>query len=543
MNKFSRKLVSLGTCIAICGTAVLTGGCSGNSSKSSSSNGGKIDMEALEKEEKELKPDYSVNYDGIKTASINAGVGVHDPSILKVDDTYYIYGSHMSTAKSTDLRNWTSIGDGYDVNNPVYKNFLRNDDAFKYAGGAFSAIPTDDNGTHVWAPDVVYNKKQKKYFMYFCTSSTWNASNLCYATSESPEGPFEWQGALIYSGFTSDTLKDTDVLDYVSEDYAKEHYINNNGGMEEYNYNECPNAIDPTTFYDEDGKMWMVYGSWSGGIFLLEIDENTGKVIHPEADEKNNVDAYFGKRLIGGGHVAIEGPWIEYDKEAGYYYLFVSYGSLVSDGGYQIRVFRSKKVNGDYVDMKGNTPKPDSGDESFFGLKLSGNYMLPSLEKAYMATGHNSALIDTDGKRYIVNHTRFDDGTEAHEPRVHQYLLNEDGWPCMLPYATDGETVSEKGYDNEKIIGDYYVVDQDTTVDGNIAEPFKLIFTDKGSVFGKDIKGVWTVKDGTYYVTIKYNDDEFKGVFCEMNDEAGTKCMTFSAVSKNKSLWGVKYYK
>ena len=86
--------------------------------------------------------------------------------------------------------------------------------------------------------------------MYFCTSSTWNASNLCYATSESPEGPFEWQGALIYSGFTSDTLKDTDVLDYVSEDYAKEHYINNNGGMEEYNYNECPNAIDPTTFYE-----------------------------------------------------------------------------------------------------------------------------------------------------------------------------------------------------------------------------------------------------------------------------------------------------
>ena len=81
-----------------------------------------------------------------------------------------------------------------------------------------------------------------------------------------------------------------------------------------------------------------------------------------------------------------------------------------------------------------------------------------SLEKSLYGNGHNSALIDTDGKRYIVNHTRFDDGTEAHEPRVHQYLLNEDGWPCMLPYATDGETVSEKGYDNEKIIGDYYVV-------------------------------------------------------------------------------------
>ena len=111
----------------------------------------------------------------------------------------------------------------------------------------------------------------------------------------------------------------------------------------------------------------------------------------------------------------------------------------------------------------------------------------------------------------------------------------------MLPYATDGETVSEKGYDNEKIIGEYYVVDQDTTVDGNVAEPFKLIFTDKGSVFGKDIKGVWSVKDGSYYINIKYDDNEFKGVLCEMKDEAGTDCMTFSAVSKNKSLWGVKY--
>ena len=116
-------------------------------------------MKALEKEEKELKPDYTVKYDGIKKASIDAGVSVHDPSILKVDDTYYIYGSHMSTAKSTDLRNWTSIGDGYTTDNPVYKNLMTNDKAFKYSGGAFSAIPTDDNGTHVWAPDVVYNRK------------------------------------------------------------------------------------------------------------------------------------------------------------------------------------------------------------------------------------------------------------------------------------------------------------------------------------------------------------------------------------------------
>ena len=113
-----------------------------------------------------------------------------------------------------------------------------------------------------------------------------------------------------------------------------------------YNHEACPNAIDPSVFYDGDGRMWMVYGSWSGGIFLLELDEATGKVIHPEADPENNVDPYFGKRLIGGGHKSIEAPYILRDEQSGYYYLFVSYGSLVRTGGYQIRVFRSETPDG-----------------------------------------------------------------------------------------------------------------------------------------------------------------------------------------------------
>lgn len=48
--------------------------------------------------------DFTVNYDGIATAKIEAGASVHDPSIVKVDGKYYIFGSHMSTAVSDDLR-------------------------------------------------------------------------------------------------------------------------------------------------------------------------------------------------------------------------------------------------------------------------------------------------------------------------------------------------------------------------------------------------------------------------------------------------------
>lgn len=484
-----------------------------------------------------INSDFTVSYEGIETASIAGGVAVHDPSIIAADGKYYIFGSHMTGAVSDNLRNWTSIGDGYMANNPIFDNLFATDHVFDYAGSKLSTIPTDDGTRHVWAPDVVYNKAQGLYYMYFCTTSTWNASNLCYAVSENPEGPYKWKGALIYSGFNDTTLAATNVLTYVDEDYAKENYITRGN---EYNFEQCPNAIDPSVFYDENDKMWMVYGSWSGGIFLLEIDEATGEVIHPEADPENNIDPYYGKRLIGGGHKSIEAPYILYDKASGYYFLFVSYGGLNREGGYQMRIFRSETVDGEYVDMTGQYPT-EGRNHAYYGLKLSGNYYLPSLTMAYMATGHNSAFTDEDGKNYIVYHTRFNNETEFHEPRVHQFFLNEEGWPCMLPYATDKETLPETGYPQETLAGEYYVINQGMDINAEIAEPFKLVLSKQGNVYGQDITGTWEAKEGTAYLHITYNEKEYSGIFCQMNDEAGTPVMTFSAVGFNESIWGVKY--
>lgn len=481
--------------------------------------------------------DFKVSYDGIKTGDVSSKVSVHDPSILKADGEYYIFGSHMSAAKSSDLLNWEKVADGYSKKNPVYGQIYDvADEAFAYSGSKNSLIKTDDKQVHVWAPDVIYNETTGLYYMYYCTTSTWNASNLCYGTSTTPEGPYEWQGALIYSGFNRKTISGTDVLDYVDEDYAYKNYIKG----AQYNYEDYPNAIDPTVFYDADGRMWMVYGSWSGGIFLLEIDKTTGLVIHPEADEANNVDPYYGKRLLGGGHISIEGPYIMYDEASGYYYLFVSYGALTSNGGYQVRVFRSKTVDGEYVDMNGKYPEKSAQHQNF-GLKLTGNYKLPSLEKAYMATGHNSAFIDDDGRMYLVYHTRFNDNGEGHSPRVHQMLVNEEGWPCELPYQTQGETVNKDGYDTDDIIGRYYVINQETAIDSKIANPVILYLEKNGKVKGEKSEGTWECKDGSYYMNITIDGKKYSGVLCQMKDEAGSDVMTFSAVGENKSVWGVKY--
>ncbi|MCR4922994.1 MAG: glycoside hydrolase family 43 protein [Lachnospiraceae bacterium] len=482
--------------------------------------------------------DLTVSYDGYKTADISSPqVAVHDPSILKADGNYYIFGSHMSAAKSKDLLNWEMIADGYMKTNPVYGQIYEvADKAFAYSGSKDSIIPTDDKSTHVWAPDVIYNESMGKYCMYYCTTSTWNASNLCFGIADKPEGPYVWQKALIYSGFTTKNIDSTDVLDYVDEDYAKKHYIKAGA----YNFEDYPNAIDPTVFYDTDKRLWMTYGSWSGGIFLIELDPETGDVIHPETDEENGVDRYFGKKLLGGGHISIEGPYIMYDPLSEYYYLFVSYGGLTSNGGYQIRVFRSKTVDGSYVDMKDAYPEKSALHENF-GLKLSGNYKLPSLEKAYMATGHNSAFVDDDGKMYVVYHTRFNDNGENHSPRVHQFFTNKEGWPCMLPYQTQGETISEKGYEDSEILGRYFVLSQGTDISNAIANPKIVYLNEDGSITAKESKGSFSSEDGSYYMDIEIDGVKYSGVFCKMKDEAGEDVMTFSAVGENTTVWGVKY--
>lgn len=501
-----------------------------------------IEVNSLDNNKENDSEKWVVDYSDVEVAKIEAGVATHDPALIQVDGTYYIFGTHMATAKSDDTLTWEYVGNGYKPSNPVYQDLWASDSkVFEYAGNGTSIIPTDDGGNHVWAPDVIYNKKMGCYVLYYCTSSTWNASNLCYATSDNIEGPYVWQGALIYSGFTEPNIDATDVCQYVDKETALTRYIKASG---EYNYDDYPNAIDPHPFYDEDGRMWLVYGSWSGGIFLIELDESTGEVIHPEENEAANVDPYFGKRLLGGGHKSIEGPYILFDENSGYYYLFVSYGELRRAGGYQIRVFRSDKVDGDYVDMNGEAPNKFDIHEKY-GIKLSGNYFLPSLDKAYMATGHNSAIINDKNQYLICYHTRFDNGGENFEPRVKQFFMNKEGWPCVLPYSYQSEEISETGYTPDEVCGIYYFINPTILIDDDIATPVYMELKADGTLDGENLEGSWTYEEGSPYMTLTFNDNKkkshtYSGVFCRQFDEAGKEVMTFTAVGNNRSAWGVK---
>lgn len=466
--------------------------------------------------------------DQILTGMYENGISCHDPQIILADDTYYMTGSHMVLAKSENLNDWDYVANGSPTKyiSNLYDGSLP---AFSYVG------KNEDGGYSVWAGNIYYNETMEKYMLYFCTSSTYIKSALALAVSDTPDGPYEYVGDLLYSGFTKSEVDQTDLMEVLGEGADTSRYFKYGA----YNNEEWPNCIDPAVFTDEEGKMWMVYGSWSGGIFMLELDPTTGFPIHPETDEENDVDAYFGYHLIGGGHHACEGPYITYNEENGYYYLFVSYGELTREGGYQMRQYRSESPTGPYYDASGKT-WDDEEDYFSYGLKMAGNYTLPSLDGSYMAPGGQSVFTGADGNTYITYHQRFDEGTEYHEPRVHQLYLTEDDWYVMAPFETSDESYIEGGVTKDTLSGTFYILNHGTDVSSVIEHTETYEFSD-GKIKG-DTEGSYEFKEGENYISVILGDQTYNGTVIQMTDEAGNHTICFMAVSdNNETIWGVRY--
>ena len=506
---------------------------------------------------------FAGTFNVIETTAVSnkLRVSVHDPSIIKDHGTYYVFGSHIEAAKSTDLQNWTRFTNGYTaVNNVEFGDLSANlSKAFAWAG---ENLEDCEGGFAVWAPDVIWNPDyvnadgtKGAYLMYFCTSSTYMRSVIAYAASKTIEGPYTFVDTLIYSGFTQNDSYVTSSTKNVNRKYtstnideliASGEVTFNAQWFNENNYNNYlfPNAIDPTIYYDTNGKMYMCYGSWSGGIFTLEIDPATGKCIHPKSGTTSDgrmVDSYFGTKISGGYFKSGEGPFIEYNSDTGYYYLWVTYGGLTATGGYNMRVFRSTSPTGPFLDAAGRPAVLSSNtDLDTIGLKVMGNYQFSSLNTAYMAPGHNSVLRDDDGQWYLFYHTRFNTGNEWHEVRVHQMYFNEEGWPVVTPYEYSGDTMAEYGYDVADIVGEYEFINHGNSTDGNVIQYSNIILGADGSVSGA-ATGTWFQAEDSAAATIIIGTQRYSGYFLAAQDENGKKVMSFTAVgSNNQTIWGVQ---
>ena len=507
-------------------------------------------------------------------------VSVHDPSIVwdPTTSSYYVFGSHRAAAKCNNMMSWEAFTAPWAT---ATSNDAANADAFttpevtkvKKGGkeydlnfNAFAWSARGSEGYNVdgmmWAPDVIYNKKLNKWCMYLSVNGDGWYSSVIMLTADNITGPYRYQAPVVISGFRSgNSYKDTDLEIVLGEQASlpSRYAPADNYG------NHWPNAIDPCVFYDEKGNLLMSYGSWSGGIFMLELDEETGlRDYDVTYEESATSDPYFGKKIAGGYYVSGEASYIEYI--GGYYFLFMTYGGLDAAGGYQMRVFRSQNPDGPYVDSKGTSALYDSyqlnfgsgandgnrgvnimGAYSKWGNLLTGGANEASGERAQ---GHNSIIAAEDGRTYLVYHTRFQEWGEGHQLRVHQVYQNEEGWLVAAPFEYTGEGVKSAGIAAAQkvatadIAGNYKLLTHRYGLDHAAKEyavPVDITLNADGTISG-DATGTWSVKTGTSYITINLGSD-YKGVMVPQTLEpTDTKVPCFTALDSKTgvTIWGYK---
>jgi arabinan endo-1,5-alpha-L-arabinosidase len=430
---------------------------------------------------------------------------VHDPAIIKSGGTYYVFGSHLASAKSTDLMKWTQLTSSVSATNPLFLNGAGN--VYTELAETFSWAQTST----LWAPDVIRLADGKYYMYYNACKGDSPRSALGVAVAGNIEGPYVNKGIILKSGMWGQPSYDGAIYD------AMKH----------------PNTVDPNVFFDAGGRLWMVYGSYSGGIFIMQMNPATGMPLP---------DQGYGKRLMGGNHSRIEGAYVMYSPATHYYYLFTSFGGLDANGGYNMRVARATAPDGPYFDAQGvnmanvkaDPAKPLFDDASItpYGVKIMGNFLFErrigeagtGIGAGYVSAGHNSAYYDAaTGKHFLVFHSRFPERGEQHEVRVHQMYMNADGWPVVAPYRNTNETAGAVRRD--LIFGDYMFVNHGKDISATVKKSRLITLHANGAITGA-VTGTWTLAGANQVEVNLPGSSPFKGVFLIQWDETSKSHVT-----------------
>ena len=245
-------------------------------------------------------------------------IGVHDPSIIKEGDTWYLFATTPPNSKTTDQF-------------PIRcsKDLLH----WNACGYVFSAIPAwiqqrSPNTKELWAPDISYF--DGKYHLYFAYSSFGvNTSGIALFTNKtlnarSPEYRWVDEGLVLESSAEDDF-----------------------------------NAIDPNLVLDQKGQAWLAFGSFWSGIKMRKLDRKTGRLstgdtkLYSLASRRKPLHFEPPKPGLPPDYQAIEAPFIVH--HGAYYYLFVSFDLCCrgTKSTYRTMVGRAREVTGPYLDDEG----------------------------------------------------------------------------------------------------------------------------------------------------------------------------------------------
>jgi arabinan endo-1,5-alpha-L-arabinosidase len=293
-------------------------------------------------------------------------LATHDPStIIQCKDRYYVFytGQGILSKSSADRVFWAP-GPSVFTNPPSWTSVP-----------GFTGL--------FWAPDVLYFSGQ--YHLWYAVStfgSQVSAIGLVTNPTLDPADPaYKWtdQGPVIAS---------TNGSPY--------------------------NTIDPSFCWDDSGNLWMAFGSYWNGIYLVQLNATTG--LRLSATSPTYHLAY---------NSSIEASYLY--KRNGYYYLFANWGSCCSgvNSTYNMRVGRATTITGPYLDQDGIS-MVDNGGSLF--QEGTGKFTGP---------GH-VGIFSTNGSDWLSYHyydaNAWDAGYDAYgAPNLAVVPLSwtSDGWPAF----------------------------------------------------------------------------------------------------------------
>ncbi|MEH1015716.1 family 43 glycosylhydrolase [Micromonospora sp. CPCC 206060] len=315
-----------------------------------------------------------------------------DPVIVRGRDGFwYAYGTtdplhegervfhRIPTARSADLVHWTYVGDAFTADQqPPY------------------AAP----GAAFWAPDVRF--LDGRYVMYFTVTDTTVSTEggdfaIGVATAPTPTGPWT-----------------------VAPDPVVAPRPGGGGGWLW--------TIDPAQFTDVDGRKYLYYGSYYGGISVTELSPDGLRAVgQPTLVAIDN--------KFEGSHVV---------RHDGYYYLFASTANCCAGPatGYSVHVGRATSPRGPFTDADGLP---------LVASRAGGTPVLTQNGNRWIGTGHNGFLTDLAGQDWLVYHAIDRADPYLDEPfgiNERPMLLDRldwiDGWPTVRAGAgpSDGPTAA-----------------------------------------------------------------------------------------------------
>lgn len=313
-------------------------------------------MQCNAQKKKDSEPSFFPGEKWYDTKGVH--INAHGGGVLFNKGLYYWYGEYKTSGKegntslfgvscysSKDLYHWKNEGIVLNVKEDINSEITR--------------------GCVIERPKVVFNKKTKKYVMWFhleLKNQGYEAARTGVAVSDSPQGPFEYvksfrPNAGVWPIDFKDEFKVGSIqdksLEYWSDDWTK---AVRNGLFVRRDFNKGQMARDMTVFVDTDEKAYHIHSSEDN--LTLHISELTADYL--DFTNKWTVVAPAGHN---------EAPAIF--KQDDVYYMITS-GCTGWDPN-AARSFKSKSIWGPWEEL-GN---PCVGENAHLTFNSQSTYVLP----------------------------------------------------------------------------------------------------------------------------------------------------------------------